>query len=264
MAISPSVPADAAGDLIPSIRKIGVGDLREALVRGYADFRALPTHAIFLVVIYPVIGLFLVRATTNGNLLPLIYPLVGGFALLGPVAALGLYELSRRREQGLEPSAGDALSVVKSPAIVAIIGLSLILMALFFIWLGVARGIYNLAFAGAKPETFGDMIQQALTTPAGLVLIILGNAAGVIFAALALTIRVVSFPMLLDRHVSLGAAIKTSVAAVAANPLTMAIWGFVIGAALFAGSLPLFIGLIVVLPVFGHATWHSCRRIVGP
>lgn len=263
MATSQILPADAAGDTLPAIRKIGIADLRDALARGYADFQAMPTHAIFLIIIYPVIGLFLVRATMNGNLLPLIYPLVGGFALLGPVAALGLYELSRRREQGEEVSASDALSVIKSPAIVAIVKLSLILMAIFFIWLGVARGIYSLAFGGAKPQTVVDMMRQILTTPAGLLLIILGNAAGCVFAALALTISVVSFPMLLDRHVSLGTAVKTSVAAVSANPLTMAVWGFVIGAALFAGSLLLFVGLIVVLPVFGHATWHLYRKVVA-
>jgi uncharacterized membrane protein len=262
MATSQTLPADIAGDTLPDIRKIGVADLREALQRGYADFVAMPTHAVFLIVIYPLIGLFLVRATMNGNLLPLIYPLIGGFALLGPVAALGLYELSRRREQGLEPSASDAFSVLKSPAIIAMLELSLILMAIFFIWLGVARGLYSLAFGGAKPATLLDMMQQILTTPSGWMLIIVGNAAGCVFAAVALTISVVSFPMLLDRHVGLGAAVKTSVRAVQANPLTMALWGFIIGAALFAGSLMFFVGLIVVLPVFGHATWHLYRRVV--
>ena len=99
MTTSQTLPADIAGDTLPDIRKIGVADLRDALKRGYADFVAMPTHAVFLIFIYPLIGLFLVRATMNGNLLPLIYPLIGGFALLGPVAALGLYELSRRRER---------------------------------------------------------------------------------------------------------------------------------------------------------------------
>lgn len=263
MAISQTLPIDAAGDALPAIRKIGAADLWDALAKGYADFQAMPTHAVFLIIVYPLIGLFLVRATMNGNLMPLVYPLIGGFALLGPVAALGLYELSRRREQGLEVSASDALSVVKSPAIIAILQLAVILMAIFFVWLGVARGFYSLSFGSASPESFVEMLRQILTTPGGWMLIVLGNAAGCLFAALVLTISAVSFPMLLDRHVTLGTAVKTSVRAVAANPLTMALWGAIIGAALFAGSLLFFVGLIVVLPVFGHATWHLYRKVVA-
>jgi uncharacterized membrane protein len=262
MAISQTLPTRSASGAEPAIRKIGVADLWDALARGYKDFEAMPTHAVFLVIIYPVIGLFLVRATMNGNLLPLLFPLVGGFALIGPFAALGLYELSRRREQGLEVTASDAARVFKSPSIVPILELGIVLMVIFCVWLTVAQAIYDMAFGSLRPESFADLATRVFTSESGWTLIIVGNAVGCLFAVLVLAISVVSFPLLLDRNVGLATAIKTSLRAVAANPLTMAVWGFTIGAALFAGSLILFVGLIVVLPVFGHATWHLYRKLV--
>jgi uncharacterized membrane protein len=263
MAVSQTLPVRGAHDFTPVIRKIGLADLRDALRKGYEDFEAMPTHAAFLVVIYPIIGLVLARATMNADLLPLLYPLAGGFALIGPLAAIGLYEMSRRREAGLEVSARNALDVFKSPAIVSIIELGLVLMLILIVWLAVAQGLYSFTFGGARPASITAMLSQVLTSQSGLTLIILGNAAGAVFAALALTISVVSFPLLLDRNVGMGAAVRTSVRAVAANPLTMLAWGVIVGAALFIGSLMFFAGLIFVLPVLGHATWHLYRKVVA-
>jgi uncharacterized membrane protein len=263
MAISQTLPMRGARDFTPVIRKIGLADLRDALRKGYEDFEAMPTHAAFLVVIYPIIGLVLARATMSADLLPLLYPLAGGFALIGPLAAIGLYEMSRRREAGLEVSARNALDVVKSPAIVSILELGLILMLILILWLAVAQGLYSFTFGNARPTSITGMVSQIMTSQSGLTLIILGNAAGCLFAALALTISVVSFPLLLDKNVGVGAAVRNSVRAVAANPLTMLAWGIIVGAALFLGSLMFFAGLIFVLPVLGHATWHLYRKVVA-
>ena len=262
MAQSQPVSPTLAAETSPAIRKISLGDLWDALAKGIDDFKAMPTHAIFLVAIYPVIGLFLARATMDSALLPLLYPLIGGFALIGPLAAIGLYEMSRRREKGLDAVAAHAFDIFKSPAIIPILELGAILMALFFVWLAAARSLYGWAFSGARPASFEHMVQAVLTTQEGMALIIAGNVVGAVFAALAFALTAVSFPLLLDRHVSLSVAVGTSVRAVLANPAVMAIWAFLIAAALFIGALPLFVGLIVVLPVLGHASWHLYRKVV--
>jgi uncharacterized membrane protein len=247
----------------PAVRTIGVSDLRYAIAKGIQDFAAVPTFAVFLGIIYAVLGLILFRLSFGYDVLPLVYPLLAGLALLGPFAAITLYELSRRREQGLDVSPEDLLKVFRSPSIGAITQLGVVLLAIFVVWMIVARTMYTQIVGGAEPASLGEFAQQILTTPAGNELIVVGNAVGFVFALLVLVISVISFPMLVDRNVSAGTAVRTSVRAVAANPVPMALWGLLVAAALVAGSLPLFFGLAVVFPVLGHATWHLYRRTVS-
>jgi uncharacterized membrane protein len=242
---------------------IGLADLRDALHKGVEDFKAIPSHAVFLLLIYPVVGLILFRLSFGYDILPLVFPLVAGLSLIGPLAAVGLYELSRRREQGLDSSAWHALDVLKSPSIGAIARLGLAFMAIFFAWLAVAQLIYNQIFGGAVPSSIGEFFRQVLTTPAGRELIIVGNGVGFLFALVVLVTGVVSFPMLVDRNVSATTAVRTSVRAVLENPTTMAMWGLFVAGALILGALPLFFGLAIVFPVLGHATWHLYRKVVG-
>jgi uncharacterized membrane protein len=247
----------------PAVRAIGLTDLRDAVAKGIEDFNAVPTHAVFLGIIYAVLGIILFRLAFGYDVLPLVYPMLAGFILLGPCAAIALYELSRRRERGLDVSAEHLLEVFRSPSIGAIVRLGLVLLAIFFAWLMAAKTMYAQIMGGAVPASLGEFSHQVLTTSAGWQLIVVGNAVGFVFAALALVISVVSFPMLVDRNVGAATAVRTSVRAVAANPLTMAAWGLFVVAALIVGSLPLFFGLAVVFPVLGHATWHLYRRIVS-
>jgi len=246
----------------PVVRRIGPADLADALKKGYADFSAMPSHAVFLCVVYPVIGILLAGLTLGYALVPLVFPLSAGFALVGPLAAIGLYELSRRREAGVEVSATDAFEVVRSPSIGAIVALGLLLMAIFLIWVATAHAIYVAYFGYAAPASIGQFAHDLFATPAGWKLIMVGNGVGFLFAVAALTIGVVSFPLLLDREVGAAVAVLTSFRAVAANPLTMALWGVIVAGLLAIGSLPLFLGLPVVLPVLGHATWHLYRKVV--
>ena len=248
----------------PVIRTIGMTELHRALQRGWEDFKAVPTHAILLCIIYPVLGLMLARAVLGYSVLPLLFPLAAGFALLGPFAALGLYEMSRRRERGEEASAWDALEVVRSPSFGAMVGLGVLLLALFVTWVATAQAIYIAAFGYAGATGFSDFATRVLTTSQGWWLTVVGCGVGFLFALVALCISVVSFPLMLDRHVGAGEAIATSLRAVARNPLSMAAWGLIVAVLLVAGTLPAFIGLAVVIPLLGHATWHLYREVIEP
>lgn len=246
-----------------TVNRIGFSDLKDALRRGLDDFTAMPTHAMFLAAIYPIVGLLIARLAFGYSILPLLYPLVAGFALVGPLAALGLYELSRRREAGLEASAGHALDVVDSSSIGALVALGLLLLGLFVLWIALANAIYIANFGYAPPASIGSFVQDVLTTRAGWNLIVLGNGVGFLFAVAVLSVSVVSFPLLLDRDVGAAVALLTSIRVVLKNPLTMAAWGLIVAALLFVGALPAFLGLTIVMPVLGHASWHLYRKAVG-
>jgi len=244
------------------VRTIGVADLKDALRKGFDDFLAMPTHAMFLCIVYPLAGLLLARLAFGYSVLPLLYPIATGFALVGPFAALGLYEMSRRREMGMPVTAASAFDVLESSSIGAIAALGLLLLAVFGIWVMVANAIYIGTFGYAPPASIETFLRDVFTTQAGWSLIVIGNLVGFCFAAVVLTIGVVSFPLLLDRDVGAAVALLTSIRAVAQNPGVMALWGFTVAALLLLGSLPAFLGLTVVMPVLGHATWHLYRKVV--
>jgi uncharacterized membrane protein len=254
-------PSTAAA---PVIRTIGLSELHRALQRGWKDFKAVPSHAIILCIIYPVLGLMLARVVHGYSVLPLLFPLAAGFALLGPFAALGLYEMSRRRERGEPATAWDALEVVRSPSFGAMLGLGVLLLALFVTWVATAQAIYISAFGYAGATGVSDFAERVLTTPQGWWLIVVGCGVGFLFALVALCISVVSFPLMLDRHAGAGDAMVTSLRAVARNPAPMAAWGLIVAMLLVAGSLPAFLGLAVVIPLLGHATWHLYRETIEP
>ena len=247
----------------PTVRTIGMADIKDALRRGVDDFLAMPSHAAFLCVIYPIIGLLIGRWIIGANVLPLLFPLVAGFTLIGPVAALGLYEMSRRREKGLDASWQHVLEIRNSPSLGPIAALGGLLLVIFFIWIAAAQAIYVATFGYTPAASIPHFLTQVFTTPEGWTLILIGNLVGLLFALVVLTISVVSFPLLLDRDVGVAGAILTSIRAVLANPLAMAVWGLIVAALLVMGSLPLFLGLTVVLPILGHATWHLYRKVVA-
>jgi uncharacterized membrane protein len=257
-----SLGSAATAEPLPRVRTITPRDLIDALSKGFDDFAAMPTHALFISVIYPVVGLLLGLALSGLNLLWLFYPLAAGFALIGPVAAVGLYELSRRREQGLDTSWSHAFDLLQADSFRAIAALGLVLLALFGIWIAVAQTIYWAYFGYAVPESIGSFARQVLNTDAGHRMILIGNAVGFLFALIAFVISVVAFPLLIDRRIGAAAAAATSIKAVLHNPVTMALWGLIVAGALLLGSVPFFVGLAVVIPVLGHATWHLYRKVV--
>ena len=246
------------------VRKVGLSDLSDALRRGWEDFKAVPSHAIILCVIYPVLGLVLFRMVLGHSVLPLLFPLAAGFTLIGPFAALGLYELSRRRERGEEAAAWDAMHVLRAPSFGAMVELGALLLILFVTWIAAADAIYIATFGHAPAASIPDFAARVLTTPEGWLLIVIGCGVGFLFAVVALCVSVVSFPLMLDRHATAIDAIRTSLRVVMKNPFAMAAWGVIVAVLLVIGSLPFFVGLALVLPVLGHATWHLYRKVVEP
>lgn len=254
-----SVPPQARD---PEIQAISLADLREALSRGLDDFAACRTDVMFLCVIYPVIGLFIAGAEAQDRLLPLLFPTAFGFALVGPLFAIGLYEMSRQRELTGKIRWLDMFNVLRAPSIGPIALLGLLLIVLFFAWLAVAQGIYDVTLGPEPPASAWVFAQEMFSTSAGWTMILLGWAVGAMFAACVLAISVVSFPLMLDKPVTLRTAMATSLMAVRRNPAQLGCWGLLVAALLLLGTLPCFVGLILVLPILGHSTWHLYRRIV--
>jgi uncharacterized membrane protein len=270
----------------PTIRHIRVSDIVDAVKKGFEDFQAYRSDVVLLCVIYAVVGLVLTRFVFGADLLPFLFPLASGFAIIGPFAALALYEMSRMREQGVAVSWTNAFDVLKAPAIGSIMILGLGLVALFLLWILAAWVIYThtmdvdvggfwgkvdngtrLIFVpgtheGFTPTSLGAFLHDVFRTSAGQTLIVVGVGVGFLFALAAMMISVVSFPLLLDQDAGLDTAVSTSVKAVLANPGPMAVWGLTVAGGLLLGSLPAFVGLVVVVPVLGHATWHLYRKLI--
>lgn len=248
----------------PRIRRITLTDIKDVLLRGLRDYGAYRTDVLFICLIFPLAGLVLAQITLRFGVLPLLFPLISGFALIGPFAAAGLYEMSRRQEQGKPISWSDAFGIFGSPSFAAIIKLGLVLLGIFLVWLAAAMLIYWMTLGPAMPTSLGAFISDVFTTAAGWQMIVIGVAVGFLFALLVLAIGAVSFPLLLDRQVRITTAMRTSVRAMMVNPVPMLAWGLIVAASLVVGAALVLVGLVVVMPVLGHATWHLYRKVVAP
>jgi uncharacterized membrane protein len=256
---------DTAHSPAPAIRRIFGHDVWQSLREGFSDFEAYRSDVIFLCATYAVVGVVMARLAFGSDLLPLLFPLASGFAIIGPLAAVGLYEMSRRREQGAEVGWANAFDVLKAPAIGGVAALGLILIAVFLVWLLTAWAIFQATLAPSLPPSPAPAVfaHAVFFTAPGQAMIALGMGVGFLFALLAMMLSVVSFPLLLDRDTGLDTAIGTSFRAVLANPGPMALWGLVVAAVLLAGSALAFVGLVVAVPVLGHATWHLYRKLIA-
>lgn len=246
----------------PKVRQITNDDVHRALRKGYADFARFRSDVMFLVLIYPVIGLCLAALAFHQALLPMLFPLGAGFVLLGPLAAIGLYELSRQAETRDDVGWRAAFSVLRARNIGPVLVMALYLLGLFLLWLLAAMQIYNWTLGPAVPDSTFDFAIAIFTTAQGWLMIGAGMATGFVFAALVLVISLTTLPMILDQRVGLPVAVMTSVHVARKSPTTVARWGLIVAGLMLLGSLPLFLGLVIVLPVLGHATWHIYRAAV--
>ncbi len=244
------------------IRKITTADLKFALKAGYADFSARPTFGVFLILIYPLSALLFTLFLLGGDLPYLAFPVVAGFTLLGPVVSLALFELSRRREAGLDLTWRGAFEFVHYPTFAGMLTLSLVMAVLYISWLFMAEFLYFGLFGANPPASLAEFGERLIGTRPGIALMLYGNALGLIFAFVALAISVAAFPLLLDKPVSVLTAVGTSIRAVASNLYVMLLWGLIVAVLLTAGAAVLLVGLAAVLPIHGHATWHLYRRLI--
>ncbi len=247
---------------LPTIRTIAITDLKEVLAAGFNDFAAHPTHRMFLSLVIPVAGILFIRFAMGAGIWALIPPIFAGFALIGPFLAIGMYGLSRRHETHPAVTWRGAADAFRSASMPSILGLGLVLLIIFITWIQVAELIYQATFAPVAPDNAVDFFNMLFTTGEGRLMMLIGNTVGLIFAIVVLSISVISFPLLIDKHVRFVTAITISVKAVVANPLTMTVWGIIVVGSLVLGALPFFIGLAIVFPVLGHATWHLYRRTI--
>ena len=244
------------------VRKIGVSDLWRSLKEGYDDFNAKPSGGLFLFLIYPLFALILTLLLVGESLRYMAFPMLAGFTLLGPMISVGLFEMSRRRERGLDVSWRSAFGFVHTSAFAPIMALSIIMMVLYVGWLFMAEFIYFGLFGDAPPTSLSAFFNELLTTRHGGALIVYGNGVGALFAFAALALSVVAFPLLLDKPVTSTTAIAVSIRAFATNFLVMVLWGLIDALLLAAGGIVFLVGLAAVLPIVGHATWHLYRKLV--
>lgn len=258
------MPAQARSSTPPRVLTLRFTDISDILWKGFGDFWAMPTHIVYLALIYPIAGLIIGGATYDNETMQLLYPLAAGFALLGPLAAIWTYELSRRREVGADTSWRHAFDVFCSPSLPSIMTLAVGLLALFLVWIACAQAIFFLNFGDRKITSASELAQLVAYTREGWNLFVYGNLTGLLFAIAAGASTVIAFPMLLDRRVSASTAVATSLRVVAKNPAVMATWGLIVAVTLVVASLPLLVGLALAVPVLGHSTWHLYRRAVEP
>jgi uncharacterized membrane protein len=244
---------------VPDVRPITLADIRAALRAGVSDFMHFRSDVIVACLLYPVVGLCLVGLAMNRGVLPLAFPILSGFAIVGPIAALGLYELSRRRERGESAAWSDTLSVVRAPGFAAIVVLATGLVCWYFLWLVAAWILHGLTMGVATYPGMMAFLSAVVGTPGGWAMVLIGVPLGFLFAAAALAVSLLSFPMLVDRDVGLPHAVAASVRLMQSSPVPVLTWGAVVVAGLVLGALPLLLGLAVTLPILGHATWHLYR-----
>ncbi|WP_420391645.1 DUF2189 domain-containing protein [Acuticoccus sp.] len=246
----------------PVVATIERDAIAQSLREGFADFMARPTTAIFVIVVYPFIGLLMYRFAFDRDLLPLLFPIASGFALVGPLSAAGLYEISRRREAGAPLDGVTAYGILSRDKLVPLVLVGALLLVIYLAWIGAAQAIYGATLGNLVPESVLDLLAAVFTTTEGWTLLVVGCGVGFVFALVVLAIGAISLPAIVDRGMAPAEAVALSVSAFVANPGTMLAWGFVIALGLAVASLPLFLGLVVVLPIFGHATWHLYRKLV--
>jgi len=247
----------------PEARRIDTTDINWALSEGWADFKARRGDLLMLPFIYVLVGVVASILAFNASLFPVIFPLAAGFALVGPIAAAGFYELSRRREAGLESGWSHFLDPLKGRSRSGLLLLIVVLVVLFLGWMMAANAIYVATLGTLAPATPEAFLGALFSTSEGLSMIVIGNAVGAGFAVVTLAVAAFSFPMVVDRPVDGFEAMATSVAAFRRNPVVMLGWGVRVALILLLGAMPLFVGLMVALPVLGYATWHLYTRAIA-
>jgi uncharacterized membrane protein len=252
-----------SGKTDPVVRRITAADVIDALSKGLRDFQAKPLYGLALGAFFALGGVLIVLSATAFGMSYLSYPLAAGFALIGPFAAIFLYEISRRREAGQSLALRDILTTLRSRSEIG--WMAFVSVFIFILWMYQVRLLMALLLGvNVSFSSFSQFINKVLTTNEGLLFLAIGNVDGAVLSLILFSLTVVSFPLLLERDVDFITAMITSVRAVVMNPVPMIGWAAIIVALMIVSCMPLFLGLLVTLPVLGHTTWHLYRRLVAP
>lgn len=247
----------------PRIATIAAGDVLVALAAGARDMLATPALSLSFGLAYAAFGWLILYLMIAMNWGVYAYPLATGFALVAPMAAAGLYDISRMLEKGEKPTPASVRRCVIGHNGQSVRIMAVVTTFAYLIWLDIAVALYAVFF-GLKPLRFSALIEAVLTTPQGFLFFALGNMLGAAIALAVFSIMVVSLPLIFDRDVDFVTSMIVSVKAVLANPVPMLLWCVIIGALLAISLASAFTGLIVVFPLLGHATWHVYRKVVLP
>jgi len=252
-----------SGKTDPVVRPLTAADIAEALGQGLRDFQAVPLYGLAFGALYAAGGIAILSCLTAFSIVYLAYPLAAGFAMIGPFVAVGLYEVSRRREARQPISVPAIWATVRTRSEIG--WMAFVTLFVFVVWMySVQLLIALLLGLNASFSSLPEFIKLVLTTNEGLLFLAIGNAVGAALLLILFSLTVVSFPLLLDRDVDFVTAMITSVRAVVTSPLPMIGWAALIVVLLALSAMPYFLGLVVTLPVLGHATWHLYRRIIAP
>lgn len=260
MAVSEhSAPQSGTSARVTVASDLTASDLRSALAAGWRDFCAYPAFGLFFSAIYVAGGLALYFGLYLRGEVSWLVPIAAGFPLIAPFAAVGLYEVSRRRELGLPIGWRAILGALRGHGDEQLAMMGIFVFVIFAFWVLLARVIFAIFMAGSG---VGGESLSLFTSASGIMMMVIGGGVGAVIALGLFAITVISLPMLVDREVDFFTAMFTSINAVRANAAVMAGWAVLIALLLFAGMVPFFLGLLAVLPVLGHATWHLYRRAV--
>lgn len=244
---------------LPVVNSVNINDLLEVLAAGFRDFLKTPAYGLFFSGIYTAGGWALILLLIYFDLPYLVYPLAAGFALIAPFIASGFYVVSQHHEEDKQLSWGIVLGTVKTMFSRDLGWMALVTGFSLFIWMDIAA-LLTFGFLGFRLFSFSELFDIILTTPMGLLFLLVGNIAGSLIAFAVFSYSVLSIPMLFHRDIDFVTAMVTSVRFVILNPKTMVVWCLIIAGFMAISLLSGLIGLLVILPVLGHATWHLYRR----
>lgn len=248
----------------PVVNTITFADVTEAIGAGLRDFQRAPIYGLTFGFAYFLGGILVLLTASALDMLYLTYPIAAGFALAGPLVSIGLYEVSRLIERGEPLSWGRIFRAIGTQTGKEIGWMSFVVLFVLIIWLYQVRLMVALFLGSESIATMRDFLNTVLTTAPGWTFLAVGHVIGAILSIVLFSLTVVSFPILLDRNVDFITAMITSVRSVAKNPVPMLMWAAIIAALLMAASVPFFAGIIIVLPILGHTSWHLYRKLVAP
>lgn len=248
----------------PKVNTITFNAVTESIADGMRDFRAAPVFGLTFGVLYALGGMATVLTASALDMTYLTYPIAAGFALVGPLVAIGLYEVSRLMERGETPTWTKVRTAILQQAGQEIGWMSFVVLFVLIVWMYQVRLLLAIFLSNEPISTMRDFLTVVMTTPQGWAFLALGHVIGAILSVVLFSLTVVSFPILLDRQVDFITAMITSVRSVSKNPGPLLVWAVMIGLLLLAASMPFFLGIIFVLPLLGHASWHLYRRLVAP